>query len=107
MDSVAIRVFSFSILPVIIAVGHLSLDRSSRPRERRLEIFLLYLFGIGVAGSGIGGFFGHVFLSDQVAESWLVERQLTASEGSANLVTNTAFTAPSTASMASQLMESL
>lgn len=69
MDSVAIRVFSFSILPVIIAAGHLGLDRSSRPRERRLEIFLLYLFGVGVAGSGIGGFFGHFFISDSVAES--------------------------------------
>jgi hypothetical protein len=33
------------------------------------EIFLLYLFGIGVAGSGIGGFLGHVFISDPVAES--------------------------------------
>jgi hypothetical protein len=45
MEIVAARVFSFSILPVIIAAGHLGLDRSSRPRERRLEIFLLYLFG--------------------------------------------------------------
>ena len=45
MDSVAIRVFSFSILPVIIAAGHLGLDKISRPRERRWEIFLLYLFG--------------------------------------------------------------
>jgi hypothetical protein len=34
-----------------------------------LELFLLYLFGVGVAGSGIGGFFGHVFISDPVAES--------------------------------------
>ena len=69
MDSVAIRVFSFSILPVIIAAGHLSLDRSSRRHERRLELFLLYLFGVGVAGSAIGGFFGHSFISDPVAES--------------------------------------
>jgi hypothetical protein len=52
-----------------MAVGHLGLDRSSRSRERRLEIFLLYLFGFGVAGSGIGGSFGHFFLSDSVAES--------------------------------------
>ena len=69
MDSVAIRVVSFSVLPVIIAIGHLALDSSSRPRERRLELFLVYLFGVGVAGSGIGGFFGHVFISDPVAES--------------------------------------
>jgi hypothetical protein len=45
MDSVAIRVFAFSILPVIIAAGHLGLDSSSRPRERRMEIFLLYSLG--------------------------------------------------------------
>jgi 4-amino-4-deoxy-L-arabinose transferase-like glycosyltransferase len=69
MDSVAIRVFTFSVLPVIIAAAHLGLDSGSRPRERRLELFLLYLFGVGVAGSGIGGFFGHVFISDPVAES--------------------------------------
>jgi hypothetical protein len=40
MDIVAIRVFSFSILPVIITAGHLGLDRTSRPRERRLENLL-------------------------------------------------------------------
>jgi 4-amino-4-deoxy-L-arabinose transferase-like glycosyltransferase len=87
MDSVAIRVFTFSVLPVIIAAGHLGLDSSSRPRERRLEIFLLYLFGVGVAGSGIGGFFGHVFLSDSVAESigWPTGNPFQLEVGVANL----------------------
>jgi 4-amino-4-deoxy-L-arabinose transferase-like glycosyltransferase len=87
MDSVAIRVFSFSILPVIIAAGHLGLDRTSRPRERRLEIFLLYLFGVGVAGSGIGGFFGHFFISDLVAESigWPTGNPFQLEVGFANL----------------------
>ena len=87
MDSVAIRVFTFSVLPVIIAVGHLALDCSSRPRERRLEIFLLYLFGVGVAGSGIGGFFGHVFISDPVAESigWPTGNPFQLEVGVANL----------------------
>lgn len=87
LDSVAIRVFSFSILPVIIAAGHLCLDRSSRPRERGLEIFLLYLFGVGVAGSGIGGFFGHFFLSDSVAESigWPTGNPFQLEVGFANL----------------------
>src|SRR5215212_8396061 len=87
MESVAIRVFSFSILPVIIAVGHLGLDRTSRPRERRLEIFLLYLFGVGVAGSGIGGFFGHFFISDSVAESigWPTGNPFQLEVGFANL----------------------
>ena len=87
MDSVAIRVFAFSVLPVIIAVGQLSVDSSSRPRERRLEIFLLYLFGVGVAGSGIGGFFGHVFISDPVAESigWPTGNPFQLEVGVANL----------------------
>jgi 4-amino-4-deoxy-L-arabinose transferase-like glycosyltransferase len=69
MGTVAIRVFIYSMLPLIMAVGHVGLDKISRSRERKLEIFLLYLFGVGVAGSGIGGFFGHVFISDSVAES--------------------------------------
>ena len=87
MDDVAVRVFIFSILPVIIAAGHLGLDRSSRPRERGLEIFLLYIFGIGVAGSGIGGFFGHVFISDSVAESigWRTGSPFQLEVGFANL----------------------
>jgi 4-amino-4-deoxy-L-arabinose transferase-like glycosyltransferase len=87
MDSVAIRVFSFSVLPVIIAVGHLSLDSSSRTRERRLEIFLLCLFGVGVAGSGIGGFFGHLLMSDSVAESigWPAGNPFQLEVGVANL----------------------
>jgi len=69
MGTVALRIFIYSILPLIIAVVHLSLEKSSQSRERKLEIFLLYLFGIGVAGSGIGGFFGHFFISDSVAKS--------------------------------------
>jgi 4-amino-4-deoxy-L-arabinose transferase-like glycosyltransferase len=91
MDSVAIRVFSFSVLPVIIAAGHLGLDSSSRRRERRLEIFLLYLFGVGVAGSGIGGFFGHVFISDPVAESigWPTGNPFQLEVGVANLAVGT------------------
>jgi hypothetical protein len=87
MDTVGIRVFTFSVLPIIIAVGHLGLDSSSRRRERRLEIFLLYLFGVGVAGSGIGGFFGHVFISDPVAESigWPTGNPFQLEVGVANL----------------------
>jgi 4-amino-4-deoxy-L-arabinose transferase-like glycosyltransferase len=87
MDGVAVRVFTLSILPVIIAAGHLGLDRSSRPRERRLEIFMLYLFGVGVAGSGIGGFFGHFFISDSVAESigWPTGNPFQLEVGFANL----------------------
>ena len=87
MESVAIRVFTFSILPVVIAAGHVWLDRSSRRRERRLEVFLLYLFGVGVAGGGIGGFFGHFFLSDSVAGSigWPAGNPFQLEVGFANL----------------------
>ena len=69
MGTFVLRIFIYSILPLIMAVGHIRLDKSSRSRERRLETFLLYLFGVGVAGSGIGGFFGHFFISEAVAES--------------------------------------
>jgi len=69
MSIVALRVFIYSVLPVIAATVHVALDKSCRSRLRTLEIFLLYLFGVGVAGSGIGGFFGHFFLSDTVAQS--------------------------------------
>jgi hypothetical protein len=52
-----------------------------------LELFLLHLFGVGVAGSGIGGFFGHVFVSDPVAESigWPTGNLLQLEVGMANL----------------------
>ncbi len=69
MSIVALRIFLFSMLPIIVAAVHVALDKSAQSRERSLEVFLLYLFGVGVAGSGIGGFFGHFFLSDLVAES--------------------------------------
>ncbi len=44
-------------------------DRSAATRQRRLEIAFILLFGIGVAGSGIASFFGHLFLSDLVADA--------------------------------------
>lgn len=69
MSIVALRVFIYSVLPVLAATIHIALDKSCRSRLRTLEIFLLYLFGVGVAGSGIGGFFGHFFISDVVAQS--------------------------------------
>jgi len=87
MGSVALRVFIYSVLPLIVAVVHLGLDKSSRSRELKLEIFLLYLFGVGVAGSGIGGFFGHFFISDSVAKSigWPTGNPFQLEVGFANL----------------------
>jgi hypothetical protein len=69
MSIVALRVFIYSVLPVLAATIHIALDKSCRSRQRTLEIFLLYLFGVGVTGSGISGFFGHFFVSDTVAQS--------------------------------------
>ena len=48
---------------------------------------MLYLFGVGVAGAGIGGFFGHYFISDPVAESigWPTGNPFQLEVGFANL----------------------
>jgi hypothetical protein len=69
MIVVGLRVFSFSVLPLLLAAAQIRADRAARSRERKLETVLLHLFALGVAGSGIGGFFGHFILSDEVARS--------------------------------------
>ena len=65
----AVRVFSFSLLPLLFGAGVLLIDRSAATRERRLETLLIHVLCLGVAGSGIGSFFGHFFLADLVADS--------------------------------------
>lgn len=69
MTIFAMRIFIFSILPLLLAGLVIALDKSTSSRERRLEVLLIFLFGLGVAGSGIGNFIAHFFLSDMVAES--------------------------------------
>jgi hypothetical protein len=64
-----IRLFLFILLPILIPLVQIQFDRAANTHERKIELFLIYLFGLGVAGSGIGGFFSHFFLSDAVAES--------------------------------------
>ena len=64
-----IRIFIYSILPLAVAGIQIVLDKSTNTRERRLEVVLIYLFALGVAGSGIAGFISHFFISDIVAES--------------------------------------
>ena len=66
---VAARVFAFSVLPVLLAALHVRLDAGAKDRFRKAEVYLVYLFMLGVAGSGFSGFFGHVFTPDVVAES--------------------------------------
>jgi hypothetical protein len=66
---VAVRVFAFSVLPVLLAALHVRLDTSARDRLWKIEVYLIYLFMLGVGASGLSGFFGHVFTPDAVAES--------------------------------------
>ena len=66
---VAVRVFAFSVLPVLLAALHVRLDTSAKDRLWKVEVYLIYLFMLGVGASGLSGFFGHVFTPDAVAES--------------------------------------
>ena len=66
---VAVRLFAFSVLPVLLATLHVRLDPRSNDRLWTTEVYLIYLFVLGVAGGGLSGFFGHVFTPDIVAES--------------------------------------
>jgi uncharacterized membrane protein YfcA len=66
---VAVRLFAFSVLPVLLATLHVRLDPSAKGRLRTVEVYLIYLFVLGVAAGGLSGFFGHVFTPDIVAES--------------------------------------
>jgi hypothetical protein len=83
-----IRVTIFTILPLVLAGVVLLVDKSASTRERRIEVFMIFLFALGVAGSGIGGFFGHLFLSNQVAESvgWPTGSPFQLEMGFANLI---------------------
>ncbi len=62
-----IRAFAFLLLPLILAAIVVTLDKSVNSRERRLEVFLIYLFALSAAG-GIAGALGHLFAADAVAE---------------------------------------
>lgn len=64
-----LRLFVFTLLPLVLAGVVIALDETASSRERRLEVVLIFLFALGVAGSGIGNFLAHFFLSEQVAAS--------------------------------------
>jgi hypothetical protein len=66
---VAVRVFAFSVLPVLLAALHVRIDARARDRLWKVEVYLIYLFMLGVGAAGLSGFFGHVFTPDTVAES--------------------------------------
>ncbi len=87
MSDFIIRTLVYSVLPVVLALAYLAIDPSSRTRERRLEVFLLLIFGLSVGTNGLGGFVGHVFASDMVAESigWPKDSPFQQEMGFANL----------------------
>ena len=57
------------MLPVLLASLHVRLDTRAKDRLWTVEVYLIYLFMLGVAAGGLSGFFGHVFTPDTVAES--------------------------------------
>ena len=69
MATVGLRVFIFTLVPLLLAGALILVNRSVSSRERKLETVLILLFAIGVAGAGISNFLAHFFLSDTVAES--------------------------------------
>ncbi|MBE2221418.1 MAG: hypothetical protein IAF02_07755 [Anaerolineae bacterium] len=82
------RLFAYSILPLLLATGHMLLDRQARTPSRRIELFMIYLFAISVGANGIGGAFGHLFLSDQISEGigWAAGSPFQLEMGYANLL---------------------
>ena len=63
-----VRIFGYSLLPLLLTAVHILLDRQANTTTQRIEIALMYLLAISVGANGIGGAFGHLFLSDLVAE---------------------------------------
>jgi hypothetical protein len=87
MSTYLLRILVYVFLPLVLAALHVRFDREARTRERRLELFLLYMLGIGVGANGIGGFSGHLFASEQVARAigWPAGNPFQLEVGFANL----------------------
>lgn len=83
-----VRIFAYSLLPLILAAAHILLDRQAHTRARRIELILIYLLAISVGANGLGGAFGHLFLSDLVAEGvgWPTGSPFQLEMGYANLL---------------------
>jgi hypothetical protein len=83
-----VRGFAYSITPLLLATAHMLLDRQVRTTARRIELFIVYLLAISVGANGIGGAFGHLFLSDLIAEGvgWPTGSPFQLEMGFANLL---------------------
>ena len=69
MSITALRILIFTLLPLVLGGTVILFDKATSTRERKLEVTLIFLFGLGVGGAGIANFAAHFFLSDIVAES--------------------------------------
>ncbi|MGD8402391.1 MAG: hypothetical protein PVJ21_01935 [Anaerolineales bacterium] len=83
-----VRVFAYSITPLLLATAHMLLDRQTRTTAQRIELFIVYLLAISVGANGLGGAFGHLFLSDLIAEGvgWPTGSPFQLEMGFANLL---------------------
>ena len=63
MDIVALRIFTYSILPLIVAVAQIGVDKSIRSRERKDRDFLAVSLWYWCGGKWYWWLFGHVFIS--------------------------------------------
>ena len=83
-----VRVFAYSITPLLLATAHMLLDRQVRTIARRIELFIVYLLAISVGANGLGGAIGHLFLSDLIAEGvgWPTGSPFQLEMGFANLL---------------------
>lgn len=83
-----VRVFAYSITPLLLATAHILLDRQTRTTAQRIELFIVYLLAISVGANGLGGAFGHLFLSDLIAEGvgWPTGSPFQLEMGFANLL---------------------
>jgi hypothetical protein len=82
-----VRIFAYSILPLLLAFGHMRLDKRVKTGAQRIELVVIYLLAISVGANGIGGAYGHLFLSDLVAEGigWSAGSPFQLEMGFANL----------------------
>lgn len=83
-----VRVFAYSIIPLLLATAHMLLDRQARTIAWRIELFIVYLLAISVGANGLGGAIGHLFLSDLIAEGvgWPTGSPFQLEMGFANLL---------------------
>ena len=82
------RIFAYSLLPLLLAIAHILLSKQSQSLAQRIELFVIYLLAISVGANGLGGAFGHLFLSNLVAEGvgWPTGSPFQLEMGYANLL---------------------